>query len=131
MGPRFHESLPTLVRVAREFKVPLDRETVIVRDGTGRLILAREKISDSAHVERARTVQEITKKYSGSSAPIDLVIASILGSDDDAEVLTKLLRGIGVFEERSDAKINVPDIFRVKAGILRKGGVTPQQRRRL
>lgn len=79
----------------------------------------------------AKTVEGIAKKYSGSSAPIDLVIASILGHDEEADVLTNLLRGIGVFEERSDAKINIPDIFRVKAGILRKGGVTPQQRRRL
>jgi hypothetical protein len=81
----------------------------------------------------AKTVDGITEKYSGTSAPIDLVFANLFadGIKEEAAVLTKLLREIGVFEERENGKINIPDIFRVKAGILRKGGVTPQQRRRL
>jgi len=81
----------------------------------------------------AKTTDGITAKYSGTSAPIDLVLANLFGDSltEEPAVLAKLLREIGVFEERGNGKINVPDIFRVKAGILRKGGVTPQQRRRL
>jgi len=80
----------------------------------------------------AKTVERINSDYLGSSAPIDLVLANLLSDDDAAaEVLVKLMREIGVFEERDRGRVNVPDIFRVKAGILRKGGVTPQQRRRL
>ncbi len=36
---------------------------------------------------------------------------------------------IAVIEERMNGKINVPDIFRVEAGILRKGGVAVPRRR--
>jgi hypothetical protein len=80
----------------------------------------------------AKTVQKIASDYLGSSAPIDLVLADLISDDDEAaEVLVKLMREIGVFEERDRGRVNVPDIFRVKAGILRKGGVTPQQRRQL
>ena len=80
----------------------------------------------------AKTVQRIDSEYSGSSAPIDLVLANLLSKEEEAaDVLVKLMREIGVFEDRGRGRINLPDIFRVKAGILRKGGVTPQQRRRL
>jgi hypothetical protein len=85
----------------------------------------------AARWRSAKTVERITTEYHGSSAPIDLVIANLVDQDDEASVLIKLMREIGVFEERGPDRINVPDIFRVKAGILRKGGVTPQQRRRL
>jgi hypothetical protein len=45
--------------------------------------------------------------------------------------LLSAMASIGVFENRlSTGKVDVPDIFRLKAGIKRKGGVTPQQRRR-
>ena len=37
---------------------------------------------------------------------------------------------IAVMEERANGKINVPDIFRVEAGILRKGGVAVPRRGR-
>ena len=81
--------------------------------------------------KKAETSKEITSNFSGASAPIDLVVAHMIGDNDSATMLIKLLSEIGVVEERDNGKINVPDIFRVKAGILRKGGVTPQQRRRL
>jgi hypothetical protein len=79
---------------------------------------------------KKKTVDAISSRYGGSSAPIDLVLANLTGPKEEA-VLMKLLTEIGVFEVRENGKINIPDIFRVKAGILRKGGVTPQQRRRL
>jgi hypothetical protein len=42
------------------------------------------------------------------------------GSDD---ALLQTMTSIGVMEMRANGKINVPDIFRVEAEILRKGGV--------
>ncbi len=43
--------------------------------------------------------------------------------DDSPETLLKTMTSIAAMEERANGKINVPDIFRVGAGILRKGGV--------
>ncbi|MBF0332859.1 MAG: ATP-binding protein [Alphaproteobacteria bacterium] len=43
--------------------------------------------------------------------------------------LLEALRVIGVVEIRANGKINVPDIFRVGAGIMRKGGVKPPKAR--
>jgi hypothetical protein len=37
------------------------------------------------------------------------------------------LEQIGVLEERSDHRINLPDLYRVKFGLRRKGGVRPAQ----
>jgi hypothetical protein len=39
------------------------------------------------------------------------------------EALLKTMTSVAVMEERANGKINVPDIFRVEAGVLRKGGV--------
>jgi hypothetical protein len=47
-------------------------------------------------------------------------------SDSDANgasALLDVMKSIAVMEERANGKINVPDIFRVHAGIKRKGGV--------
>lgn len=51
--------------------------------------------------------------------------------NSDGNELEKLLgamRSVSVMEERSNGKINVPDIFRVEAQILRKGGVAVPKR---
>lgn len=79
---------------------------------------------------RDRTIAVIGSNYSGSRAPLDLVLADLLDEGDGPQTLMRLLREVGVLEQRSNDKINVPDIFRVNAGILRKGGVAPQQRDR-
>ena len=42
--------------------------------------------------------------------------------------MVEALAAIGVIEIRSNGKVNVPDIFRVEAGIKRKGGVRPPRR---
>jgi hypothetical protein len=42
----------------------------------------------------------------------------------DLDGLLKTMTDIAVMEVRDNGKINVPDIFRVAAGILRKGGVS-------
>jgi len=50
-----------------------------------------------------------------------------LGGDQLSALLSSM-RDVGVMEERSNGKINVPDIFRVEAAILRKGGVAVPKR---
>jgi hypothetical protein len=78
----------------------------------------------------AGVVTEILDRYTGTRAPIDLVLANEFETDDGQMAsLLKLLQDIGVMDVRKNGKIDVPDIFRVRAGILRRGGVPPQQRR--
>jgi hypothetical protein len=85
--------------------VPLDKN---------QLALRWEKERTFARLlERSRTDPK--------SAPITLRTQSV----DD---LLKILQAIGVVEIRPNGKINVPDIFRVEAGIKRKGGVKPPVR---
>ena len=55
-------------------------------------------------------------------APIDVFIESA------PSALLKTMVSIAVMEERANGKINVPDIFRVEAGIMRKGGVAVPRR---
>ena len=56
-------------------------------------------------------------------APIGVLDEKTISALLDAMV------AIAVMEERSNAKINVPDIFRVQAEILRKGGVAVPRRK--
>jgi hypothetical protein len=49
-------------------------------------------------------------------APIGMFI------EDNQDALLQTMTQIAVMEERANGKINVPDIFRVEAEILRKGG---------
>lgn len=48
----------------------------------------------------------------------------------EEEGLLSALSNIGVAEERANGRINIPDIFRVEAGIKRKGGVAVPKRSR-
>ncbi len=56
-------------------------------------------------------------------APIDLFLKA------DLEALLNAMVRIAVMEERANKKINVPDILRVGAEILRKGGVAVPRRK--
>lgn len=55
-------------------------------------------------------------------APLEMEAPDLLDSDQET-ALMNTLREIGVLELRSNGKVNVPDIFRVEAGIKRRGGV--------
>ena len=52
-----------------------------------------------------------------------------VGADKEVALLASL-KNIGVIEERSADRINMPDIFRVAATIKRRGGVRPPTRSR-
>lgn len=68
---------------------------------------------------KARVVEKILEQSREHQflAPIGIDLR------DTPEALLKTMTSVAVMEERTNGKINVPDIFRVEAGILRKGGV--------
>lgn len=49
-------------------------------------------------------------------------------STEFERALLNVLTSIGIMEKRTNGKINIPDIFRVEAGIKRKGGVKPPKK---
>ncbi len=59
----------------------------------------------------------------GWLAPIGMI------TEASPEALLQTMTSIAVMEERANGKINVPDIFRVEAEILRKGGVAVPRRK--
>ncbi len=69
--------------------------------------------------EEKSVIKQILDRSSGQGwlAPIGIII------DHSPEALLRTMASIAVMEIRANGKINVPDIFRVEAGILRKGGV--------
>ena len=69
------------------------------------------------------TVREIR---SDAKAQPRLPPLEILGNQENPEeALLRAMANIGVVEFRTELRINVPDIFRVEAGIKRRGGVRP------
>ncbi len=105
------EDYPWIVHALDALKgrrVPMSREDFIEAWNTHRVI---EKIRNSEQTQ-------------GRLAPI--------GNDergDDPEALIAVMKAIAVIEVRGNGKINVPDIFRTAAGILRTGGVAVPKRR--
>lgn len=75
-----------------------------------------------------KTVQAILSKYRGVKAPLELALAELLDLNEE-ESLQNALAEIGVLEIRVNGKLNFPDIFRIGAGLKRRGGVPPQRRR--
>ncbi len=71
-----------------------------------------------------KTIDSINHIDSDRPGPIELEQAGI----DREAALLEALKNIGVVEERSADRINMPDIFRVAAKIKRRGGVRPPRR---
>lgn len=61
-------------------------------------------------------------KRQGWLAPIGVI------DESSPAALLQIMSSIAVMEKRANHKINVPDIFRVEASILRKGGVAVPRR---
>lgn len=70
--------------------------------------------------------QHILAEYVDSRAPLEISRAD---PESLPQALERSLVQLGVFEDRDDGRINVPDIFRISAGMKRKGGVPPQRRK--
>lgn len=76
-----------------------------------------------ARWKEANTVSQISRSEGQYLEPIEF---SESDARQPATVLRALLR-IGVAERRADGRINIPDIYRIAAKMLRKGGVRPRR----
>jgi Mrp family chromosome partitioning ATPase len=79
MPIRFHQSLPALVDIVMRLGIPIDAGTVFVRDGTGRLLVAREQIPDKPSLEAA--IRSGLGAYGAPVAAIDGDVAALLIAD--------------------------------------------------
>jgi hypothetical protein len=73
------------------------------------------------------TVAEMQSEAGAETRRLPLELAT--KPDEREEALLNALRYIGVVEFRTTNRINMPDIFRVEAGIKRRGGVRPPSSR--
>lgn len=96
---------PALAALRRQF-VPMEREQLL-------------------DIWKSQRVIETIQANSSSEPRYTPV--KFLGGDEPSALLSSM-RDVGVMEERTNGKINVPDIFRVEAEILRKGGVAVPKR---
>ncbi|MCK1654450.1 hypothetical protein IVA88_23825 [Bradyrhizobium sp. 149] len=71
------------------------------------------------------TVARVNQVARRSSRPGPIGLEGTTGHSAAEEVLLDALKSIGVVEERSGDRINMPDLFRVAAKIKRRGGVRP------
>jgi hypothetical protein len=70
-----------------------------------------------------KTVDSITSITTHNERPGPIELEQ--PGTDQAAALLEALKNIGVVEERSEHRINMPDIFRVAAKMKRRGGVRP------
>ena len=112
------------VRVALEplrgKEVPIEREALAdlwLAAGTFALVAERLQAKDTRLVVGP-----------GLANQLRLFLGHDSGRDSEDAILLSALRVIGVVEIRGNGKINIPDIFRVEARILRRGGVKPPRR---
>lgn len=74
------------------------------------------------------TVRTLLDEAESETRRMPLELSSTKEANEAA--LLNALQTIGVIEFRSENRINMPDIFRVEAGIKRRGGVRPPSSRR-
>ncbi|KFD30090.1 hypothetical protein [Sphingobium yanoikuyae] len=89
--------------------------------------LARLQVpcSEAMIVERWAETETVQAVMEGAAARRFLPpIQSIDDGDPDRKLILKLL-SMGVLSQRQDGRFDMPDLFRVAAKLLRKGGVTP------
>ena len=85
----------------------------------------------SVFVKRWRDRDTIREIKTDARARSRLLPLEVLGNSANPEAaLLNAMTNIGVLEFRNETRINVPDIFRVEAGIKRRGGVRPPAARR-
>ena len=96
---------PSLEALKRQF-VPMSRDQLFQLWEDSRVMLT---IESSTHGEVIKTPAGLT-------------------DNPGPEALLEAMKVVAVMDERSNGKINVPDIYRVEAGILRKGGVAVPKR---
>ncbi len=89
--------------------------------------------AEDAFTERWKADETIEKIFAAQKAsqedylvPVELQGATPIDTGIHSRLLESLLH-IGVAGKRSDGRINIPDLFQVASGMLRKGGVPPIQ----
>lgn len=96
---------PALEALRRQF-VPMERDQLFE-------LWASEHVVETIRTKAASDESRTPVKF--------------LGGDEPSALLSSM-RDVAVMEERANGKINVPDIYRVEAAILRKGGVAVPKR---
>jgi len=87
MKPKFHDSLPSLLALLHAAGICVDKDIVVVRDGVGRLIVAKS----DGFGESKELALKIKSELGAYAAPIPLVygeVAERLKSDDKLTVVT-------------------------------------------
>ena len=74
-----------------------------------------------------KTVEKLFEERASSTGYLMPVQLEGVTANDSTvyERLIDALMNINVLERRGDGRINMPDLFQVAAGLLRKGGVRP------
>ena len=108
-----HPWLSDVLRSLDGLIVPAERSEVSARFGGLQAIFARKLVQDAATGAGDDPVPRV---------PVELAEADITPREFNERLLLALRR-LHVIEERPDKRVNVPDLFRVAAGIKRKGGV--------
>ncbi|MBV5275940.1 MAG: hypothetical protein JZU52_20640 [Lamprocystis purpurea] len=91
MTLRFHESLGRLVAEVEAAGIPLDDATVFLRDGEGRLMVARESLPDAQAL--AASLSKTLGAYASMRPVIDGRIAAALVKDQAASEIPVVLPG--------------------------------------
>jgi hypothetical protein len=115
------------VQVASARRVEqLQEEFGWIRDALEPLADLQVPCEDKALFDRwkdAKTIAAIETSAKDGSTLVPLEFATSAGSS--AKSLLNAMRRLGVAEKRPDGRTNIPDIYRVAAKLLRKGGVKP------
>lgn len=127
--PIGHISIREGVQAASEVRVDQLREDYpwiekVLKDLKGLEVPCSPAAFSNRWRERA-TVKAITSNNGSDQPPGPMGLEKTVDSKPGEEVLLDALKIIGVIEERGIDRINMPDIFRVAAGIKRRGGVRP------
>lgn len=114
------------IRVA-QLKEDYDWITAVLQALEGLEVPCDPGVFKKRWVDR-KAVQQIDKQSQASKTLLPLELER--SKSDPEGSLLLALRNIGVIEFRTENRINMPDIFRVAAGIKRRGGVRPPQTKR-
>ena len=105
---------PSLQALKQQF-VPMPREQLFELWEQGKVLHAITE-SENAQIQRI---------------PANLLdVSSNFAAVGSHEALLRAMETVAVLEVRGNGKIDVPDIFRVDAGILRRGGVAVPKRKK-
>jgi hypothetical protein len=128
-----HEKIKMGVQTASRNRVEqLKEDYVWIEDVLHPLAGVHTPNTDNEYAAKWRRDDTINKIFSlKSDNPGCLIPVELEGaSNRDKDIYDKLINAlinIGVAERRNDGRLNIPDLFQVASGMLRRGGVPPVQ----